>query len=318
MCEHATPPPTDLELCHEIIRQQAETIRAAQRRIEQLEHQLGLVLRRQFSPRRERVDPDQLRLFTEDAAADVAEATPEEAPGPEVAKPKRHWRRKGRQRLPEGLPRKRVEYPLSDPELPCPDCGCPRTRIGEETSEQLEYVPSSLFVVVHALFRYACRACQEHVVLAEKPPRPIERGLPGPGLLAQTITSKFSDHLPLYRLEDIFSRHGVSLSRATLCGWMASCVKLLTPLHDLMVRRVLLPDIIHTDDTPVPVLDRSLTRTRKGRFRVYIGDARHPYVVCDYTPRHTRDGPARFLTGTAVTSRPTRTPATTGCTPGRT
>ena len=297
MCEHAAPLPNDLELCHEIIRQQAETIRGAQRRIEQLEHQLEQLLRHRFGPRRERVDPGQLRLFTEDAAEDVAEVTPEEAPGPEVAKPKRHWRRKGRQRLPEDLPRKRVEYPLSDAELPCPDCGCPRTRIGEETSEQLEYVPSSLFVVVHARFRYACRACQEHVVLADKPPQPIERGLPGPGLLAQTVTGKFSDHLPLYRLEDIFARHGVELSRATLCGWMASCAGLLTPLYDLMVKRVLQSAIIHTDDTPVPVLDRRLPKTRKGRFWVYIGDVRHSSVVYDYTPRHTRDGPARFLTG---------------------
>ena len=90
MCEHAAPLPNDLELCHEIIRQQAETIRGAQRRIEQLEHQLEQLLRHRFGPRRERVDPGQLRLFTEDAAEDVAEVTPEEAPGPEVAKPKRH------------------------------------------------------------------------------------------------------------------------------------------------------------------------------------------------------------------------------------
>ena len=155
----------------------------------------------------------------------------------------------GRQRLPEGLPRKRVEYELSAEELPCPDCGHPRTKIGEEVSEQLEYVPSSLFVIAHARFRYACRACQEHVAIADKPPQPIDKGLPGPGLLAQTITSKIRDHLPLYRLEDIFARHGVELSRATLCGWMASCAELLTPLYDLMVKRVLLSIVIHTDDS---------------------------------------------------------------------
>jgi transposase len=296
MCEYAAPLPTDPELCHEIIRQQAETIRGARRRIEQLEHQLELLLRRQFGPRRERIDPDQLRLFTEDDPDDIAEVTPEGPPSDGV-KPKRYWRRKGRQRLPEGLPRKRVEYPLPDAELPCPDCGRPRIKIGEETSEQLEYVPSSLLVIVHARFRYACRACQEHVALADKPPQPIDKGLPGPGLLAQTITSKFSDHLPLYRLEDIFARHGVELSRATLCGWMASCAELLAPLYDLMVKRVLRSAIVHTDDTPVPVLDRKLPRTRKGRFWVYIGDVRNPYVAYEYTPRHTRDGPARFLTG---------------------
>ena len=141
--------PDDLALCHEIIRQQADTIRESQRRIEQLEHQVELLLRRQYGPRRESVDPDQLRLFTDDAPDDVAEAATEEPPEPEDAKPKRTWRRRGRQRLPEGLPRKRVEYELSAEELPCPDCGHTRTKIGEEVSEQLEYVPSSLFVIVN-------------------------------------------------------------------------------------------------------------------------------------------------------------------------
>ena len=134
-------------------------------------------------------------------------------------------------------------------------------------------------------------------MLADKPPQPIDKGLPGPGLLAQTITSKFSDHLPLYRLEDIFARHGVELSRATLCGWMASCAELIAPLYDLMVKRVLLSGVIHTDDTKVPVWDPTLPQTRTGRFWVYVGDMRNPYVVYDYTPRRTRDGPETFLLG---------------------
>jgi transposase len=81
-----------------------------------------------------------------------------------------------------------------------------------------------------------------------KPPQPIDKGLPGPGLLAQTITSKYSDHLPLHRLEDFFARHGVELSRATLCGWMAACPERLTPLHDLTVQLALLSIIIHTNE----------------------------------------------------------------------
>ncbi len=140
MCESASPLPDDLALCHEIIRQQAETIRESRRRIEQLEHQVELLHRRQFGPRRESVDPAQLRLFSEDASDEVAEETGEKPPEPEDAKPKRKWRRTGRQKLPEGLPRKRVEYELSAEELPCPDCGHTRTKIGEELSEQLEYV----------------------------------------------------------------------------------------------------------------------------------------------------------------------------------
>ena len=170
-------------------------------------------------------------------------------------------------------------------------------KIGEEASEQLEDVPSSLHMIVHARFRYACRACQEHVAIAVKPPQPIDKGLPGPGLLAQTITSKFSDHLPPYRLEDIYARHGVVLSPATLCGWLASCAELVTPLYGLMVKRVLDSVVVHTDDTRVPVWDPTLPKTRTGRFWVYFGDVRNPYVVYDYTPRRTRDGPERFLKG---------------------
>jgi transposase len=89
----------------------------------------------------------------------------------------------------------------------------------------------------------------------------------------------------------------VELSRATLCGWMARCAELLTPLFHEMVKRVLLSLVIHTDDTTVPVWDPTLPHTRTGRFWVYVGDMRHPYVVYDYTPRRTRDGPEDFLKG---------------------
>jgi transposase len=298
MSDSDAPLPADLDLCHETIRQQAATIEEAQRRIEQLEHQIEQLLRHRYGPRRETVDPDQLRLFTDEEPEGLAEGAPEEPTKPEDTAPaRRRWRRRGRQRLPEHLHRERIEYKLPPEELPCPDCGHLRVKIGEEVSEQLEYVPASMRVLQHVRFRYACRACQEHVVIADKPRQPIDKGLPGPGLLAQTITSKYSDHLPLYRLEDIFARHGVELSRATLCGWMGSCAALLTPLYDLMVNRVLPSAVIHTDDTTVPVLDLTLPQTRTGRFWVYIGDVRNPYVVYDYTPRRTRDGPEQFLKG---------------------
>src|SRR3954471_9745185 len=134
MSEHAVPLPDDLALCHEIIRQQADTIQQSQRRIEQLEHQVELLLRRQYGPRRESVDPNPLRLFTDDTPEDVAEGTTEEPPESEEAKPKRRWRRRGRQKLPEGLTRKRIEHELSPEELRCPDCGHTRTKIGGEVS----------------------------------------------------------------------------------------------------------------------------------------------------------------------------------------
>jgi hypothetical protein len=115
--------------------------------------------------------------------------------------------------------------------------------------------------------------------------------------LAQIITSKYGDYLPLYRLERIFGRHGLELPRSTTCDWMAACAHLLRPLYDLMVSRVLASKVIHTDDTVLPVQDKTRDRTRQGRIWVYLGDRAHPYTVFDYTPNHARDGPQQFLKG---------------------
>ena len=101
-----------------------------------------------------------------------------------------------------------------------------RQCIGEEVREQLEYVPASLIVLQHVRPKYACPTCEANVVIAERLPEPIEKGLPGPGLLAHVIVSKYADHLPLYRQEGIFRRHGVELSRSTMCDWMAVAAEL--------------------------------------------------------------------------------------------
>jgi transposase len=155
-------------------------------------------------------------------------------------------------------------------------------------------VPASLYVIEEACQKYACgQGCT--VVTAQKPMQPIEKGLPGPGLLAHVAVSKYADHLPLYRQEGIFERHGVTLSRQTMCDWMRRCARLVNPLSDLMKQRVLKSKVMQTDDTPVPVLDPELPRTRTGRIWTYVGDAEHPYIVYDYTPNRSRDGPQAFM-----------------------
>src|SRR5207244_3399279 len=129
----------------------------------------------------------------------------------------------------------------------------------------------------------------------QKPMQPIEEGLPGPGLLAQVAVSKYGDHLPLYRQEGIFRRQGVELSRRTMCDWMRQCAELVSPLYELMKPQVLDSKAVETDDTPVPVLDPELGRTRLGRIWTYVGDGEHPYTVFDYTPNRSRDEPEAFL-----------------------
>ena len=172
-----------------------------------------------------------------------------------------------------------------------------RTSIGEEVREQLEFVPASLIVIEHVRPKYACKACQANVIIAERLPEPIEKGLPGPGLLAHVIVSKYADHLPLYRQEGIFRRHGVELSRQTMCDWMAVSAELLEPIVAEMHREILKSRVIQTDDTTVPVLDRSLGKTRTGRLWDYLGDRDHPHVVYDYTPDRSGEGPQRMLDG---------------------
>jgi transposase len=187
-----------------------------------------------------------------------------------------------------------VVFDLGEDERRCPQCQGELRHIGEEVSERLEYVPASLYVIEEACQKYACgQGCT--VVTAQKPMQPIEKGLPGPGLLAQVAVSKHADHLPLYRLEGIFERHGVTLSRQTMCDWMRRCAQLVNPLFDLMKQRVLKSKVMQTDDTPVGVLDPALPRTRLGRIWTYVGDDRHPYTVYDYTPNRSRDGPQAFM-----------------------
>lgn len=304
----AEPPqlPLDPAACHRIIRHQEallrqvrETLSATERLNRQLLNRLTEVLRGRYGPAATRFDATQLLLFARQAAAEPppesadAEPSPDKPEGAFAGRHNGH----GRSHPPADLPRLRVEHSVDPKDVPCPACGKDRARIGEEVSEQLEYFPAKLFVFEHVRPKLACRACGGHVVLAEKPAQPIEKGLPGPGLVAYIVTAKYDDHLPLHRLEHILQRHGAEISRSTMCGWMAAAARLLEPVVNRMTERVRQSRIIHTDDTTVPVRDPKLDKTRSGRLWVYIGDRDHPYTVYDYTPTHARDGPAQWLSG---------------------
>ncbi len=133
------------------------------------------------------------------------------------------------------------------------------------------------------------------VIAAAKPAMPIAKGLPGPGLLAHLIVSKYDDHLPLYRLETIYQRQGRFLPRSTLCDWLLASGRLLRPLYDRLVFRVLLSRALHTDDTPVKLKDPQTHVLSTARLWAYLGDAEHPYNVFDFTLNRKRDGPVAFL-----------------------
>ncbi|MGI9473330.1 MAG: IS66 family transposase [Rubripirellula sp.] len=121
--------------------------------------------------------------------------------------------------------------------------------------------------------------------------------MPAPGLCAHTVLSKFGDHQPLYRQEDIHSRLGMTIRRSTLCGWQAALAELAKPLVDRMKFLVLQSRVIHTDDTSIKMLEPGRGTTRTCKFWPYLGDWLHPYAVYDFTLSRERDGPAKFLAG---------------------
>jgi len=283
------------------LHEQQTTIAQLERENEGLTHRLSLALRKIYGRSSERIDPAQLLLFAQamQQAAQAMEAVAEAQHAPSASGNKRKGH--GRRPLPADLPRHRIEHAVAAEELTCPCCDQPRVRIGEEVTEQLDYTPASLFVIQHVRPKYACRRCEEGgVVTAEKPTdgQVIDKGLPGPGLVAHVITSKYCDHAPLYRQESMLARHGVDIARSTMCGWMQAAADLLAPLVLLMAHRIRRSKVIHTDDTPVPVQQKSGQKTGKmktGRLWVYLGDYDHPYTVFDYTPDRSRDGPTAWL-----------------------
>ncbi|MBZ5617052.1 MAG: IS66 family transposase [Acidobacteriia bacterium] len=263
---------------------------AGERRLRQLQHMLEQLLRYRYGPRRERVNENQLFLF----AAEIIKADKATSPEKKTRSTKPQGKGHGRQRLPKTLERRRVVFDLAENEKQCKHCERVLELIGEEVSERLEYIPASMQVIEEVCLKYAChKGCM--IVTAQKPMAPIEKGLPGPGLLAQVAVSKYGDHLPLNRQEGIFQRHGVTLSRKTMCDWMWRCAELVSPLYDSMKERVLSSKVVQTDDTPVKVLDPSIPHTRTGRIWTYVGDCDHPYTVYDYTPTRGRDGPDVFM-----------------------
>lgn len=300
--------PDDPDTLKAMIRELLGLLRDRDRELGGVRHRLDQLLRRLYGPRSERTRPDQPTLFDDPADDDATPPPADPGPAPNGSAPR--CGRHGRRRLPADLERRPVVHDLSDDEKVCPCCHEPRVVIGEQVSEQLDYHPAKLFVWRHVRLSYACPACLAKaidpvpagepeppalIVTAPKPPQPIDKGLPGPGLLAHVVTGKYADHLPLHRQEAMLARQGVELSRSTLCDWMAAAADLLTPLYAWMVGEVLKSRVVQTDETRVPVQEPGQAKTKAGRLWAYLGDRDHPFTVYDYTATKARDGPAAIL-----------------------
>jgi transposase len=219
-----------------------------------------------------------------------------EAPAPEQPRLEvaAHRRRRRRELDLAKLPHYRHEHDVSEADKQCSCCGRPKDRIGQDESRILEYVPAKLEVHVYVRPKYACRYCKDGVMSPPPPMRPIARGIAGPGLIAQIVVAKFGDHLPLYRQEDFFTRHGLHIPRSTLCDWVRAAADLLRPLYERQKELVLRSPVLWTDDTPVTVLVGGDEGSRTARFWTYIAEE-HPYSAYDFTESRARDGPASFL-----------------------
>ena len=293
--------PDDVAVLKQLIVQLLEQLRLRDERLQRQEHHIHLLLKRIYGSSSEKFDPQQGMLFENQADAEEAAAN---SPPPVARAASKNRNKHGRGRIPDETKREEVVHDLSEAEKAALGGLENLVELPPETSEQLDWRPSTLFVMVHVRKKYARKEqlpesgltlVEQNVVLARKPPEAIPGGLAGPGLMAQVIVSKGADHLPLHRLEGIFQRQGVRISRQTMDGWWLQTAEFLQPLYALAIRVVLASHVIHTDDTSVKVRDAWRRLKYTGHFWPYVGDPLHSLTVFDYTTNHKRDGPAAFL-----------------------
>jgi transposase len=286
--------PDDAGILKQMVAELLTTVGQLRRTIEKQQAHIQYLVRLTFGRRSERVEGP--TLFDLSAPPEEAVSTP----APDVPGPEKGGKRRGHGRRPRrvDLPREQEVLELTEAEKTCPCCEEVRVRIGADVSERLDYRPACLFVRVLERPTYLCRRCERHgdniqAVQAALPPEPIPRGRVGAGLLAHVLVSKWRDHLPLYRLEGILARLGWSVSRSTLCDQMMRCAELLTPLYDLMCRRVRTSFALHADDTPIALLNPR----RTAYAWVYVGDQANPYTVFDLSAGRQQEFPQKFLAG---------------------
>jgi transposase len=262
-------------------------------RIAKLEHQLAGHRRHRFGSKSETMEQLELSLEEEEIAAAKADVV---APDDDAGKPKEKPKRRP---LPDSLPRN-VE--VLSPGDACGACGGALKTLGEDITEELEYVPGRFVVNRFVRPRMAC-ACCEAICQAPLPSRPIERGRPGPGLLAHVLVNKYADHLPLYRQSQIFDREGIDLGRSTLSDWVGKSAALLEPLADAIGRHVLRGQAIFADDTPLKMQAPTARQANAGiRREVGAGKCKTARIwtyVRDERPWGGDDPPAAWYRFTA-------------------
>ncbi|MEL6286503.1 MAG: IS66 family transposase [Pseudomonadota bacterium] len=259
------------------------TLRAHDLLVQSLRIRIAKLQKQAFGSSSEKIEREieQLELALEDLQVALAEATDtasdedaeEESSAATAAD---HPKPRRRPCVADGTPRERREL---DPGDTCPDCGGELRVVGEDVSELLDLIAAKLKVIEIARIKKSCRRC-ERMVQEPAPSRPIPRSMVGPGLLAHILTAKFDDHVPLYRQNEIFARMGADIPDTTMVDWCGGGMKTLAPLIALIEADILGSDLLHADDTPIRVLDRSKKDkglgkgVKKGRIWTYVRDQR--------------------------------------------
>jgi transposase len=299
--KRATERVATLEEARKLIEVLGAELDSAHREIGSLRDRIDRLCRRIFGRRSEKGVPEGQGLlpFVSAAAGEVAadasdEDGQEETPEVAAVRRKKH---RGRRPLPEDLPRQRIEVGPRPEDLQCTKCSAEKTRIRSEVTEGVDYQPASYVMREYVRGVYACPCCEGEVTQPPLPARPIEKGRPEPGMLAHVVTSKYADHLPLYRQEQILARHGLDIGRATLAQWNGAVADLLRPI----VTEAIKPELfaspwIQTDDTTLDVrVEEREPGIRRGHMWVYRGEGGE--VLYDFTWSRNRDGPMRMLAG---------------------
>jgi len=284
-----------------------EISRLFSEQLEKCKSQIDWLQRQIFGRKSEKIDPNQLwldQLVIQ--AAEQNSATTPAATAPVVeTKVAEHIRRHtphGRGELPAHLPREVTEVDLPEADKTMPD-GTPRPLIGHEDTERVAYEPGRIFVKVTRRLKYGSPMGQEEngVAIAPVPASIVERCLADESLLAHVVVSKYVDHLPLNRLENILARAGIEMTRQTMCGWTISCGEAVQPLVNAIVNEMFTTKLVHNDDTPVDMQDYKSgkprgERTRETRLWVTTVSPREgPWTVFDFTNGRSTDGPRKFF-----------------------
>jgi transposase len=294
ICVHASQSELEKLGAHAL----SHLVLAQMERIENLELQVAKSQRALFGPKSEKasLNQDQLALSW---GGCVIESQPQVQTAQQQVDTEKPKRAQNKSRaLPAHLPREvRTHFPK---DTKCPCCTGELRKLGEDVSEMIEYMPASFFVIRHVRPKMSCRKCS-CVVQAPAPARVIDRGLPGPNLLAHVAIAKYCDHTPLHRQSQIFARQGIELDRSILARWIGEVAALLEPVAEVLRRYVLDTEKLHGDDTPLPVLAPGTGRTKMGRFWTYVrdnrpaGDKTAPAVWFAYSPNRKGEHPQQHL-----------------------